>query len=347
MHLSEQQKRIVKATEDKIVVTAAAASGKTHTLVERIKYNLKKDVDPKKIVIITFTNYAANEISERLKNKDVFVGTIHSYANYLLVSKGYYTKNYLEAEEFDKLFEMIKLHPDCIREVEYLYLDEAQDSNLAQFEFLLERVRPKNYMLIGDWRQSIYRWNGAAPTFILNLKKRPEVKSYELMENYRNDFEILLYAKEIIRLAGIDYLDHSLCMSDDPGEVEVIDYSLNEIVGYIKRYDTYKDWFVLCRTNEQVETISNFFLKSKIPYSTFKKSHFTNNQIKKLLQEDTVKILTIHAAKGLESKNVIVIGANLYNEEEKCISYVAATRAKNRLIWVKRKKRNKKNIEEW
>ena len=51
------------------------------------------------------------------------------------------------------------------------------------------------------------------------------------------------------------------------------------------------------------------------------------------MQEDTVKVLTIHTAKGLESENVIVIGARFYNLEEKCISYVAATRARDLLVW--------------
>jgi superfamily I DNA/RNA helicase len=46
-------------------------------------------------------------------------------------------------------------------------------------------------------------------------------------------------------------------------------------------------------------------------------------------------VLTIHTAKGLEANNVIVIGAKFYNLEERCISYVAATRARNALYWTK------------
>ena len=54
------------------------------------------------------------------------------------------------------------------------------------------------------------------------------------------------------------------------------------------------------------------------------------------MNEDTVKVLTIHSAKGLEAKNVAVIGAKFYTEEEKCISYVAATRARDNLYWIKK-----------
>jgi superfamily I DNA/RNA helicase len=53
-------------------------------------------------------------------------------------------------------------------------------------------------------------------------------------------------------------------------------------------------------------------------------------------------VLTIHTAKGLEANNVVVIGAKFFNVEERCVSYVAATRARNLLIWTKAPARAKK-----
>ena len=85
MSLSEIQKKIVEAEEEKIIVLSAAASGKTAVLTERVRYLLNSGVDPKEIVVITFTNAAAEELNERLSRPTgLFVGTIHSYANYLL-----------------------------------------------------------------------------------------------------------------------------------------------------------------------------------------------------------------------------------------------------------------------
>ena len=60
------------------------------------------------------------------------------------------------------------------------------------------------------------------------------------------------------------------------------------------------------------------------------------------MRMNTVKVLTIHSAKGLEAKNVVVIGARFWNEEEKRLSYVAATRARDLLIWMKTKPNRKK-----
>jgi superfamily I DNA/RNA helicase len=67
------------------------------------------------------------------------------------------------------------------------------------------------------------------------------------------------------------------------------------------------------------------------------------------MKADTVKVLTIHSAKGLEADNVIVIGPKFYNLEERCISYVAATRARNNLYWTKmpNKTRKQNMVSNW
>ena len=44
----------------------------------------------------------------------------------------------------------------------------------------------------------------------------------------------------------------------------------------------------------------------------------------------------------MEKDYVVVIGAKFYNLEEKCVSYVAATRARKLLVWTKIPPKNKK-----
>ena len=65
------------------------------------------------------------------------------------------------------------------------------------------------------------------------------------------------------------------------------------------------------------------------------------------MARDTVKVLTIHTSKGLERKNVVVIGARFYNTDERCVSYVAATRAIDKLIWVTNKPKKKPAMMKW
>ena len=348
VELTNEQRAVVETTKSKVVVIATAAAGKTRCITERVRWLLKQGIDPKKIVAITFTNAAAEEISDRLGNPpNLFVGTIHSLANYYLRSGGIDTSKVLNEEKFDELFKIIKEHPECIHEVEHLIVDESQDSNALQFEFLLDMIKPKNYMLCGDHRQAIYRFAGAYPDYLINLvNDNPEVTTYDLTQNYRNAPNILEYAKALIKPLGSEYKDKSIPMRNSTeGRVVNVDYSASGIATTIQRYVDqkkcdYRDWFVLTRTNAELDEIYEVLKSCKIPCDTFKKANLDNKGLKGKMEENTVKVLTIHTAKGLEAKNVIVIGARFRDTEERCISYVAATRAKDLLVWtIKRAKR--------
>ena len=86
--LSDAQAEIVCSDAKKIIVDAGSGAGKTRTLTEKVRMLLESGEDPRSIVVITFTNMAANELIDRLsttKGSDkCFVGTIHSYANNIL-----------------------------------------------------------------------------------------------------------------------------------------------------------------------------------------------------------------------------------------------------------------------
>ena len=353
MELSKEQRKIVETTEPYVVVVATAASGKTRCLSERVKWLLNQGVPADEIVTITFTNAAAEEISERVGNPPgLFIGTIHSLANYYLRLGGVDTSKVLNDERFDDLFRLIKKHPGCIKPVTHLIVDESQDSTPEQFEFLLDMIAPKNYMLLGDHRQAIYRFANATPEYILSLMESPEVTTYELTENYRNAPEILQYAKNGIRTLGRDYEDYSVPMRSTHGRVIDVPYSGEGIATTIERYVSrgdcdYKDWFILTRTNAELDTILQVLKRHKIPTDTFKRAQLDNKGLKEKMRENTVKVLTIHTAKGLEADNVVVIGARYRDIEEKCVNYVAATRARNLLVWAYKTNTRKPKAEYW
>jgi superfamily I DNA/RNA helicase len=196
-------------------------------------------------------------------------------------------------------------------------------------------VQPKNYMLVGDWRQSIYRWNFAYPDYLINLSKDYDVTTYDLTENYRNGYKILDFARGIIAPAGYDDRDYSVPMRGVSGKVMDLEYSPVAIARTLKDKNDYGKWFILTRTNDQIDEISRYLKIEGVPFDTFKRSALDNKELGQKMKENTVKVLTIHTAKGLEADNVIVIGAKFFNVEERCVSYVAATRARNLLVWTK------------
>ena len=66
MQLSQQQKIAVEHMGTPALVVAGAGSGKTRTLTAKVTYLLEKGYDPERILAITFTNKAAEEMKKRL-----------------------------------------------------------------------------------------------------------------------------------------------------------------------------------------------------------------------------------------------------------------------------------------
>lgn len=156
MELSKLQNKILLNSPDRSIVMASAASGKTRLLTEKVRQLIKEGVEPSSIAVITFTNLAASELKQRLAadyKTGLFIGTIHALANFMLCSHGYDTKNFLNEEKFDMLFQMIHSHPDAIRHYQWILLDEAQDTSQEQFEFIFDMINPTHFFVCGDLKQ--------------------------------------------------------------------------------------------------------------------------------------------------------------------------------------------------
>ena len=352
MELNLTQKEIIETTEPKVLVSSAAASGKTEVLTSRLQYLLNNGVDPTKIVAITFTNNAASVMLDRLGRPDgLFIGTVHSYCNFLLRSSAIDTTKLLDDERFDELFPLIEKNPSCFREVDYLLVDEAQDSTEMQFKFF-ELIQPKNYMYFFDIRQSIYGWNGADPEYLVEKMDEPGVMVYRMRQNYRNLSDILHFAKKFLFRLGPAYEDDSIPMRRNNIRYSVIEGNLtpseavNALIKTNNRLESnWGDWFLLCRTNADIELFSSLLNDEGVPTDTFKQSELTNSQIEERMKENSVKILTVHSSKGLENKNVLAYNIRAYNNEEAKLCYVAATRARDCLIWAKMPPKRKKKTK--
>ncbi|MGC9330373.1 MAG: ATP-dependent helicase [Bacteroidales bacterium] len=83
--LNPAQQKAVTETEGPYLIIAGAGSGKTRVLTYRVAFLLSKNVNPSSILALTFTNKAATEMKNRIKDMvgekkaiDLWMGTFHS-----------------------------------------------------------------------------------------------------------------------------------------------------------------------------------------------------------------------------------------------------------------------------
>lgn len=83
--LDPQQRDSIVKLEDNCLVIASAGSGKTSTILGKAKYLVeKRNIDPSKVLLITFTRKAANELHERMKIEGITCSTFHALAYHII-----------------------------------------------------------------------------------------------------------------------------------------------------------------------------------------------------------------------------------------------------------------------
>lgn len=93
LKLSPEQQKIIEATDGAHLVLASAGSGKTRILTERIRYLIENQTANFKVLALTFTNKAAEEMKERLSDvpdisEKTFIGTIHAFCQTVIEAHG-------------------------------------------------------------------------------------------------------------------------------------------------------------------------------------------------------------------------------------------------------------------
>ncbi len=122
--LNPEQYRAVVTTEGAILIIAGAGSGKTRVITFRIAHMLDKGIPQSQILALTFTNKAAKEMEERIKDltqrklQNLTVSTFHAFGVKVLrqdIEKLGYRENFSIYDETDR----VALIKECGRELKY------------------------------------------------------------------------------------------------------------------------------------------------------------------------------------------------------------------------------------
>ena len=197
--LTDNQLKIVNHIDGALLVIAGPGSGKTRVLTERITNLL--NIGKKRILALTFSNKAAEEISERIEQSideelhdNVLVGTIHSFCLDVVMNRGNLiglpNGLVIFESDVDKL-EIMKRIAYEIPELRNEILMSNGKSNIL-----------KNYLK----QISEYKQNFVTPEVLLDSNNDNEVEFAKIYEAYNNmmlsqralDFDdILFYAYRI------------------------------------------------------------------------------------------------------------------------------------------------------
>mgnify|MGYP003293149939 CR=1 FL=1 len=122
--LNPEQFRAVTTTEGAILIIAGAGSGKTRVITFRIAHMLDKGIPQSQILALTFTNKAAKEMSDRIKQltqrklQNLTVSTFHAFGVRVLradIDKLGYRENFSIYDETDR----VALIKECGRELQF------------------------------------------------------------------------------------------------------------------------------------------------------------------------------------------------------------------------------------
>lgn len=154
-NLNQEQQQAIADNNQLVLVKAGPGTGKTLTLVAKIKQLLLENVVPEKIIALTFTHRAAHEIKERLAEivpdqfEQLTLGTFHSLAVKLLSIKPEQLLTDLQTQQLLK--ETIVKHKLDLSAKDFSLLI----SKLKNNQSLLKQVRPALVQAFHDYQASL------------------------------------------------------------------------------------------------------------------------------------------------------------------------------------------------
>ncbi|MBE0649178.1 MAG: UvrD-helicase domain-containing protein [Bacteroidales bacterium] len=190
-NLNEEQRAAVIATEGPVMVIAGAGSGKTRVLTYRVAWLLEKEVDPFRVLALTFTNKAAREMKERIislvggtEAHSVWMGTFHSIFARVLRVEGHllgYPSNYTIYDT-----------DDSKRVIRSLIKENNLDDKIYQHGYILHRISSAKTSLL------------SAEEYNIN----PEIQEYDSSSGKPLTGKIYTqYQNRLKRAAAMDFDD--------------------------------------------------------------------------------------------------------------------------------------------
>ena len=362
----EQMKYITSPdiTDSKLI--AVPGSGKTRSIIGRIKFMVEHNLAKKEEVFaITFSRFASQDFHSRIETLfpdfDSYLqiknfSTIDSLAKSILCRvKSHKSenveilsiafRNFLREMTESELQQIPKLN-----QIKHLFVDEAQDLNEVQYDIalILKEKCGTHIHLIGDPNQNIYQFRRASDKYLSGFNAR----EFYLTKNFRSSQQIIDFFQDLRPVPTGRIVSATGKIGP---KVNVITKSSQDIhrliLQFIKLYQKEKDLSdvaIICPTRGigafdsiGLSVFFNLFKTHKIPFNQLYDESGFNDERKKDVNRipGHINLLTYHGTKGLEFDVVFVMDfyQHFFNikpthEEHnihRYLLYVACSRAKS------------------
>jgi DNA polymerase III epsilon subunit family exonuclease len=155
---------------------------------------------------------------------------------------------------------------------DYLLVDEFQDVNAVQYDFLKKLAEPHgNFFAVGDDEQSIFAWTGADPYVLVRFKRDYDVEPIILDKNCRCSRQIFEMARRV--LAQNPQLFQKQLTADKESAHEVAAYSFHDeeeeaswlLEDIVTDGQGWGDYAILYRKHKLGEYLEGRLLRAGIP----------------------------------------------------------------------------------
>lgn len=283
LRIVEQEQIIAADSDARIWVNAGPGTGKTYTVIQRLKKLLQEEYEGT-ILVLCFSKNAAQVIRNRLHDtlgyqadqfldeKRLEIRTFDSFATYMLADELNSKWNYdTRIEEFIR---MIQRNPGVLDEIlHYVIVDEVQDTVGVRARMLLKILDDVKcgVLLLGDRCQAIFDWTSrekhdmSFADLAAELQKRHLIQ-YDLSGNKRQSKELAQKGEEI---------RGTMLLEDETTQKAAIDAFKSWANLKWKSYDMKElpkqlhgaEDLILCKTNGEAAHISQIlFENADVPH---------------------------------------------------------------------------------
>jgi superfamily I DNA and RNA helicase len=339
------------------VVHGVAGSGKTLILVYRCQRLVEETTKP--ILVLCFNVSLAAKLRQMLHEKGiadrVVVRHFHGWCGDLLKQ---YRIPHPSSNQFQGTAYVEEIVQRVIRSVDAgvipagsygaVLIDEGHDFQAEWLELMVKMVDPKtkSLLLLYDDAQNIYEKKERQKFSFKSVGIQAQGRTTVLQINYRNTAEVLAVAYEFAKAAmtPTDEGDEDIPVLVKPESAgrrgaipeliqlpsfrQEIGYILDRVEQFHRDGTPWNEIAIVYRSQWMVKEIVKL-AGQRVPIECNRNFH---------PHEESVKLLTMHACKGLEFPIVFVPGLgymptqNVEPKEEARLLYVAMTRAIDRLV---------------